>query len=959
MAKTKIQWARLKNLPTERPLPNGKNYFVENEDGSLSLYSVTSDGEPKFIRGVSVEDAEKLSQLTVSLIDKLKEDYTKSQIDVMIESLEQAIADGVIQSTAGFVAPSGTVLPEPVTDNNFTIVGSESYTGGGGIPAKEGYMRIGSWDGSTWTVVGEVEMPTVEVTDAVEENNFKSISSNAVYRTVSNFLEIENTYINIPLTKSLGYWSTVTQDFVSDGITGTNSTQLIAVVEGDSFLITGRTLSSSQALISKFNQSGEYIGFLERGSAGATNNYTDYEYIADFTGFISVLGAVNSGTGNVSVVKKRGEVVIPKFYNKTEVDDSFQKIEDDNLLTVEKTIVGAINEIQQDLYSQDEIFTNITPTSFNSGYYITSDGSLQSDASWKSCLITDLEQGDILIIDGQSRPPSTQLIAKFGASGNYLGGEGIGTGTLVTYTNYEYVVPSNVKSIGITSLAAGVIKVVKKETVLVKKFISEQEADARYERKSNISEGVYGLVWDENDPLDLGTRVFDAEGLNAEIGIGNVDGQSDFDNIYPWSDMKRCNILVNSAGARIVTYEGESDFSLDGSNGDVFVEIPKCSVSRYNKDGLTYLTVSRQGNTHPAFIEKGKELDYIYVSAFEGSMYGGKYSSVAGLIPESNRTNSEFFNLCQDRGRGFSQFDMRTVDLLWSLMSVELGTRNSNAKLGYGLADFMQPLFNSSLTSVENSTGNVFKIPRLYPVQIEMMPVGTICTICETTQENIIAQRVITDITSDATYTYITFDGAPIVITTNHFIGSGGQKTNWTETCSSPLSWHTGRGGMSYSIVHDDTINPCRYRWIENPIGNLWHHLAGVTFHNGQMYVCDNIEDYEPYKITSPYRPVSKVFTIQNDNGNKNDIRDANFWIKNLNTDPFARGYSIGVNWDKTRVSTEGYGAYYYVRTGTMSIVHGGGFDHLWRCNMLTHRAWIDSNLRWYLYGSRLIFKPI
>ena len=68
--------------------------------------------------------------------------------------------------------------------------------------------------------------------------------------------------------------------------------------------------------------------------------------------------------------------------------------------------------------------------------------------------------------------------------------------------------------------------------------------------------------------------------------------------------MKRCNILVNVNGAKVVTFEGETGFTLDGSNGDVFVRIPKFSVEKYVKNGEEYRVISNVMNhIHPHLLK--------------------------------------------------------------------------------------------------------------------------------------------------------------------------------------------------------------------------------------------------------------------------------------------------------------------------------------------------------------------
>jgi hypothetical protein len=55
----------------------------------------------------------------------------------------------------------------------------------------------------------------------------------------------------------------------------------------------------------------------------------------------------------------------------------------------------------------------------------------------------------------------------------------------------------------------------------------------------------------------------------------------------------------------------------------------------------------------------------------------------------------------------------------------------------------------------------------------------------------------------------------------------------------------------------------------------------------------------------------------------------------------------------------EFFGDYYYLNTKATCYVHGGGFDHYWRCGLFTLRGWATDTQKWYLYGSRLIYKPV
>lgn len=492
---------------------------------------------------------------------------------------------------------------------------------------------------------------------------------------------------------------------------------------------------------------------------------------------------------------------------------------------------------------------------------------------------------------------------------------------------------------------------------------TKQESDNRYVQKSseNLTKH-YGVKWNLNNPDDLGARCFDAIGLSATIGTGATNGSSDFDSIYPWSEMKRCNIKKNANGAEIITFEGESGFALDGSNGDVFVRIPKFFYERYIKDRYEYRIISDSGlNVHPAFIENGAELDEIFISAFEGYIDGNnKLRSFGGVLPSSNELDQTFLDYAKANGTNYSLYDSRCVDLIFTLFAIEFGCRNTNHILGYGIADFEQPAtYHTYCIITENASNtNTVRTAKWTTSQKARMPVGSNITVCDTTQENILTQAKITACVDGTDYTDWTFDGDAITVTTNCFIGSAAFNTNWCENSpSGALSWHTGRNDW---IANSTTKNAVRYRWIENIFGNLWHLLPDVTFYNFQMFVCRNMKDYSMHKRTSPYMPEGQPFIENSSNGNMGqDIPNVNYWVNALDDNPFTKGRLFGKSYDMSLTSTQAFGGYYYLMSNNRTIANGGGFDHIYRCNITTQRAWISVTQKWYLYGARLMYKRI
>ena len=600
------------------------------------------------------------------------------------------------------------------------------------------------------------------------------------------------------------------------------------------------------------------------------------------------------------------------------------------------------------------------PLTCRSGYYYSVTGVWVDEVGRQSAKLY-VNVGEHYKVSTYLRSVAISGIMYFNANDVFIGKELDGTGTNVTITDYEFTIPENCAWIAVQSTNSNEPTLAKQTTALAFKAYDKTESDARYVQKDSDSlVKYYGVKWDLNDPDDLGERCFDASGLNATIGVGATNGSSDFDNIYPWNEIKRCNISENANGAKIVTFEGESGFALDGSNGDVFVRIPKFAYNRFIDNGYEFRVISRLGTPHPAFVEDGKELDEIFISAFEGYIdSNNKLRSFGGVLPSSNETPQTFLDYAQANGDNYSLYDSRCVDLVFTLFAVEYGCRNTNHVLGYGIADFEQPATYSAkdLITTAASDTNTVRTAKWTAEQKGYMPIGSNMTICDTNQETILTQAKITDCVDGADYTDWTFDGDPVTVTTKCFIGSAAFNTNWCENApSGALSWHTGRANW---ITNSTTRNAIRYRWIENIMGNLWHFLPDVTFDALQMYVCKNMKDYVMHKKTTPYLPQGAIFLENNDNGDKADVVGSNYWITTLDDNTFVKGVPFGRTYDKDLTSVKAFGGYYYLKNTLVSIANGGGFDHLYRSNIMTQRAWIATTQKWYLYGARLMYKAI
>ena len=136
---------------------------------------------------------------------------------------------------------------------------------------------------------------------------------------------------------------------------------------------------------------------------------------------------------------------------------------------------------------------------------------------------------------------------------------------------------------------------------------------------TNVTYTTAGTEWDQS-----------ADSYVRTTTVGSYT-QPDFDNIFPWSHMRRCtlwdngtvNYYLNATNSSLKATGGLAD--LTGADGQIMVEIPKFyythtltgsehdwEISRFNISGFSI---------HQAFIKDNVEVDNRYMAAYEASLY--------------------------------------------------------------------------------------------------------------------------------------------------------------------------------------------------------------------------------------------------------------------------------------------------------------------------------------------------
>ena len=365
------------------------------------------------------------------------------------------------------------------------------------------------------------------------------------------------------------------------------------------------------------------------------------------------------------------------------------------------------------------------------------------------------------------------------------------------------------------------------------------DLDVRLENADEILTGVEDikayLGYDDEHIVGLQAD-FRNKTFKRLAGAYGLNAGTDFDAFPMFGGRRRCNV---AADGTINAYYGDESYTEDGTNGQVMVYQPAFYYKVVPLE-LEKNTVSGIGNhlrkanyyvsskpvfgfkRHPLFYdEQGNPVDYVLLSAYEGSMYdvseeayvndsvdtsvsygaGDLLCSVAGKKPISGRLNGvgskvQFETMANNIGSGWHLNTIKAESANQLLMLIELGRFNTQAAIGQGVVScpnngsYNCSSYTGSTASLGNATGMA----------------------TETTYESA---------------------GTETVNTTN--------------------------GKLSVT-----------YRGVENPWGNIWKHTNGINLWGdghmggGQVFICDDFS-FNESKHDGNYQ--SAGFTISNADG--------------------------------------------------------------------------------------------
>lgn len=345
-------------------------------------------------------------------------------------------------------------------------------------------------------------------------------------------------------------------------------------------------------------------------------------------------------------------------------------------------------------------------------------------------------------------------------------------------------------------------------------------------------------------------RLGDAAGLSFGAANGTAKAANDFDSLMPWAGMKKVN--VDSAG-RIVAREGDADFALDGSNGNVMTVVPKFwSKEIYDEDGSVELWIAdgpQAGyRVDPFFCFGGQEYDYRLISTFPAKLSsdGAGLVSRSGGTAESGRTRAQFRALARATMPTASLDDIWSTSAVQRLLLVETANRNAQAAIGKGITELAYS--NDDKATVSETGANRIIVSRATAEKFwvgENVGIGT-----SAGNTAVFANRTVTDITDyDADNQAILFGGDAVNITAGtHVVYGALQEDVWPDIGDNASGQPDG--------PMPEGQRPVVYRNLVNYThGNLVRFKDGINRRTDtHVWTCDDPTQYADDLFDAPYR---------------------------------------------------------------------------------------------------------
>ena len=266
------------------------------------------------------------------------------------------------------------------------------------------------------------------------------------------------------------------------------------------------------------------------------------------------------------------------------------------------------------------------------------------------------------------------------------------------YTNIEKNAVSTIGDKQDKLYSGSNIKTINNISLLGNGNIEISNTGGGHNVNTDVYSGRYGIIWDY------------ASDTSIRIGSGGYTSIQ--------SMLKRCVMNVDGT-VKYYLHKDNSNFKedgslaiIDGTDGNVMVEVPKCYIRMQKIGTLNYFEVALEPSDglvlSPSHSINGVEVEYRYYRAYEGHVLNNKLISGSGRIPSRNINTIDFRNYCKANGENWHMTDWYLKNLITMLLYIEFNTLIPDGLIGVGNNTGND---NGLTTGMSNHLGNKSSLP--------------------------------------------------------------------------------------------------------------------------------------------------------------------------------------------------------------------------------------------------------
>ena len=354
----------------------------------------------------------------------------------------------------------------------------------------------------------------------------------------------------------------------------------------------------------------------------------------------------------------------------------------------------------------------------------------------------------------------------------------------------------------------------------------------------------YTARWDKVNAAMV--RLNDAASFSTDVtnfayrGSVNANYSNPFDNIYPWSGIKLCNISIDlyrnlvagdSITKCVTAWEGDANFSYNDANG-VWRYRPEFWGKSWEDDTYRYFDVTDQ-NVHGS--------NYVhYPEAIVGRWHGRNETLTIGgaektcLVPSVGMPAKR---IAMSTLHTYAKNYGATIDSIYSidadtlLCIVEFATMNTQNAIGEGVSD----LYRQSSDLIQEDVTNSTTVKVLAEAGSTCCIPGAIFDIGTSNGGNQVGSFTVVSATPnvvDAQYLDVTLDRAVTATTTNYWSVHG--LVNVADEAIGSKSGYIGENGKSIAYYRGEEL-----------FGNMFFYILGAYRQTGTQHVFIAHDDNE------------------------------------------------------------------------------------------------------------------